>query len=104
MKYAIIQLSGHQYFVEENGEFTAEVVSQEEGKTFEVTDVLMVGNGDTKTIGTPLVEKAKVTLKVIKQGHAPKIRVATYKAKARQRKVKGHKQLLTTIKVESISA
>ena len=103
MKYAIIKFSGQQHLVEENQELLVPKVTQAEGESFDVTDVLLIGNDETKKIGMPLVENAKVTLKVIQHGKAPKIRVATYKAKSRQRKVRGHKQEMTTVKVESIS-
>lgn len=103
MKYAIVQIAGHQYQVEKGQELTVDSIDQEVGKKFDVTDVLLTVDGDKRTIGTPFIDKAKVSLEVIEHGRAPKIRVATYKAKSRQRKVHGHKQPLTTVKVTAIS-
>lgn len=102
MKYAVIQLAGKQYRVTENQELTTGTVNHEEGATFDVSEVYLVVDGENRKLGTPFVKGATVQLEVIKQGKEPKIRVATYKAKARQRKVYGHKQPASLVKVVSI--
>lgn len=103
MKYAVVQIAGHQYQVQEDQELVIDAVDHKEGDKFEVKDVLLVVDGEKRTVGAPLVDKAVVKLTVLKHDHDKKIRVATYKAKARQRKVRGHKQDRTTVKVTSIS-
>lgn len=103
-KYAVIQLQGKQHQVSEGETIVVDSVPQEEGKKFDVTDVLLVVDGDKISVGQPTVEKAKVTLSVVAQGKGDKIRVAKYKSKSRYRKVKGHRQLLSTLKVEKIAA
>ena len=103
-KYAVIQLLGKQHKVTEGETIVVDSVSQEPGKKFDVTDVLLVVDGDKVSVGQPTVEKAKVTLSVVAQGKGEKIRVAKYKSKSRYRKVKGHRQLQSTIKVEKITA
>ncbi|MCC6710789.1 MAG: 50S ribosomal protein L21, partial [Candidatus Pacebacteria bacterium] len=79
-------------------------VPQEEGKKFDVTDVLLVVDGDKISVGQPTVDKAKVTLSVVAQGKGEKILVAKFKSKSRYRKVNGHRQLQSTLKVEKIAA
>jgi large subunit ribosomal protein L21 len=69
-----------------------------------VADVLLVTSGDKTTVGTPVVAKASVKLEVLVHEKGEKIRVATFKAKSRYRKVKGHRQALTQVKVVSITA
>lgn len=103
-KYAIIQLQGKQYQVAEGETFVVDSLNQEEGKKFDVTDVLFLADGDSYSVGQPLVEKAKVTLSVVAQGKGEKVRVAHYKSKSRYRKVNGHRQLQSTLKVEKITA
>jgi large subunit ribosomal protein L21 len=103
-KYAVIQLLGKQHRVTEGEVIVVDSVSQEDGAKFDVTDVLLVVDGDKISIGQPTVEKAKVTLSVVAQGKGKKIRVAKYKAKSRYRKVKGHRQHQSTLKVEKITA
>lgn len=103
-KYAVIQISGKQHKVMV-GE-TIEIDSQdlEAGTSFTITDVLLIGDGDKITVGAPLVAKAKVVCNVVDHHKGDKIRVAKYKAKSRYRKVRGHRQALTSLEVTSIDA
>jgi len=103
-KYAVIQLLGKQHRVTEGETIVVDSVSQEDGAKFDVTDVLLVVDGDKISIGQPTVEKAKVTLSVVAQGKGKKIRVVKFKSKSRYRRVKGHRQHLSTLKVEKIIA
>lgn len=103
-KYAIIQLQGKQFQVTEGDTFVVDSYDGEEGKNFDVTDVLLVADGEKISVGQPLVEKAKVTLSIVAQGKGDKIRVAHYKSKSRYRKVNGHRQVQSTLKVEKIAA
>ncbi len=102
--YAVIQLLGKQHRVSEGDVLVVDRVEQQEKKKFDITDVLLVGEGDKVKIGQPLVKGAKVTLSVQDHGRSDKLRVATYKAKSRYRKVKGHRQPQSTLKVEKIVA
>lgn len=102
--YAVIQIAGKQYLVRPGDELEVNALNTEEGKTITINDVLLYTDGKKKQIGTPLVKGASVTLKVVSNHKGDKLRVATYKAKSRYRKVKGHRQHLTTLKVEKIAA
>lgn len=102
MKYAVISLAGQQHTVNENDEFVTQKIDKAVGEKLSITDVLMLVDGDKKKYGTPLVAKAVVDVEVVSHGFGDKIRVSTYKAKARQRKTYGHKQPLTTLKVLAI--
>lgn len=102
MKYAVITLSSKQHVVAQGEKLQVDHIDRPEGETFDSKDVLLVVDGDA-TIGTPLVEGAKVTLKVVSHERGEKIRVATFKAKSRERKVRGHRQALTTVEVVSIA-
>lgn len=101
MKYAVISISGKQQIVTEGEKLQVDRLEGKEGETLNIKDVLLVVDGDAK-IGTPLVEGAQVKLKVVSHEKGDKIRVATFKAKSRQRKVRGHRQSLTTVEVVSI--
>ena len=101
-QYAIIQLLGKQHKLIVGETFIVDLLDQEEGSTFDVKDVLLVANGDDVKVGTPLVEKAVVTLKVLSHGKGKKLRVATYKAKSKYRKVKGHRSHQSTLEVVKI--
>lgn len=104
MSYAIIQIAGKQYKVAPQDELVLDRQDVEAGEKITVTDVLLVGEGDAVQIGTPLVKGAKVVLKVADHSKGDKIRVFKYKSKSRYRKTYGHRQHLTTVTVESITA
>lgn len=103
MKYAIIQLSGQQFVVKEGEELVVNRLTDEVGQTIGCTDVLLVNDGDVK-VGTPLVDKAKVELKVLSHEKADKIRVFKYKSKSRYRKTQGHRQYITKLQIASIAS
>lgn len=95
-KYAIIQLDGKQFKVTEGLEF--KVNSQEKLNI----GVLLYSDGKVLEIGNPLLTDVEVKAKIIGADRAPKIIVARFKSKSRYRKVKGHTQPLSIIKIESI--
>jgi large subunit ribosomal protein L21 len=102
MKYAVITLSGKQFKVSEGDQFTVDRLDVEVGKQLNADSVLLVSNDDKVTVGTPNVDGVTVSLEVLSEEKAPKIRVATYTAKSRSRKVHGHRQYTSTVKVVSI--
>lgn len=104
MKYAVVQIGGKQLKVEENKQFEVNLVLEPSKKKHSTSDVLLVVDGETQILGEPIIKNASVTFEVVEQTRLPKIRVATYKAKSRQRKVYGHKQPVSIIKVLEIKA
>jgi large subunit ribosomal protein L21 len=101
-KYAVIQLAGKQFKVSEGDTiFVEKHLSDEE--TITTSDVLLLENDSKLTIGTPLVDNAKVTLKVIEKNRGPKIHIRTYKSKSKYRKHIGHRQDQTVLKVSKIT-
>lgn len=102
-KYAVISLSGKQHVVTENENLQVDHIDRKVGEKFEIKDVLLSVNESDVKLGKPLVEGAKVKLEVISHERGEKVRVATFKAKSRQRKARGHRQALSTVKIVSIS-
>jgi large subunit ribosomal protein L21 len=101
MKKAVIASGGHQYLVAEGDTIDVELVKDETGKlTFEP---LLVIDGNKSTIGAPAVSGVKVAATVVEADvQQDKVTSIRYKAKKRVRKVRGHRQRLTTLKIESI--
>ncbi len=95
MKYVIARIGGRQFKLEEGQTLT---VDRFDGK---INEVLLFVDGDKVKIGKPLVSGVKVKTKVIEEGKV-KTEVRRFKAKARYRKVKGHKQPITKLLVEKI--
>ncbi|MGB4588695.1 MAG: 50S ribosomal protein L21 [Clostridiaceae bacterium] len=103
--YAILNTGGKQYKVSVGEILKVEKLTADVDTTVEFSEVLAVANDEGKlTIGTPIVEGAKITAKVIGHGKAKKIVVFKFKAKKDYRKKQGHRQAFTKILIESIEA
>jgi large subunit ribosomal protein L21 len=102
MKYAVIKTGGKQYRVSEGDELDIEKLEIEEKKAVTFDVVLLVVDGEEVLIGEPKLAKAKVKGKVVKQYKGDKIRVARFRRRKRYSKVKGHRQLLTRVKITKI--
>ncbi len=85
--YAVIQTGGKQYKVTNDEVIFIEKLDAEANDTV-TFDVVAVGTDDGIKVGTPLVEGAKVTGEVVKNGKGKKIRVCTYKPKKGEREQK----------------
>ena len=101
MKKAIISTGGHQYVVSEGDIIEVELIKTDKKSTdFEP---MLVIDGDKTTIGTPVVSGAKVSAEILGQTRADKVTSIRFKAKKRVKKVHGHKQHLTQIKITKIA-
>ena len=102
--YAVIKTGGKQYKVAEGDVLRVEKLNAEVNATVELTEVLLVANGETVKVGTPVVDGAKVVAEVVAQGKGAKVDNFKYKPKTGYHRKKGHRQLFTEIKVTSINA
>lgn len=102
--YAIIQLQGKQYQISEGDEIQVDRLSNKVKDKFDLNEVLLLKTEKNINIGSPLVKGTTVNCQLIAENKAKKIRVAKYKAKSRYRKVKGHRQLQSTIKILKIKS
>ena len=101
--YAIIETGGKQVRVEVGQQIFVEKLDVKADEKYVFDKVLLVADQNVK-IGTPYVEGAKVTAKVVKQGLSKKIRIYKYKAKHNSaRRMIGHRQPYTCLVVESIA-
>jgi len=102
--YAVIETGGKQYKVQEGDVLFLEKISSEEGETVVFDKVLAVSEGEEFTVGTPTVEGASVTAKVLGHGKGRKIIVFKYKPKKNYRRKQGHRQPYTKVQIEKINA
>ena len=100
--YAIVRTGGKQYRVQEGRTVTVERLPAEEGSTVELRDVLLIAEDGQVTIGTPVIEGARVLAHVDAHGRDKKIIVFKYKSKVRTRKKTGHRQNFTRLSVTEI--
>lgn len=101
--YAIIETGGKQYRVQEGAKLRVAKLSGEVGGEVTLDKVLMVGGGDT-TFGSPYVENAKVTAEVLEHGRGEKIYVFKKRRRQDSRRMQGHRQDYTAIKIKAITA
>lgn len=101
--YAVIKTGGKQYKVSEGEFLKVEKLDGEVGDSVEFGEVLMVG-GENAVVGAPLVAGASVTAKIAVQGKGKKVLVFKSKKRKGTRKLRGHRQHLTVLKIEKISA
>lgn len=99
--YAVIETGGKQYLVREGDTLKVEKLSAEDNVTF---PVLAVGEGKDLTVGTGVVESAKVEAEVLAEGRDKKILVYKMKAKKRTRIKQGHRQAYSEVKITKIAA
>jgi large subunit ribosomal protein L21 len=101
--YAVIKTGGKQYKVAEGEFLKVEKLEGEVGDSIEFAEVLMVG-GEKTVVGAPLVSGATVMAKIASQGKDKKILVFKSKRRKDSRKLRGHRQFRTVLKIEKISA
>jgi large subunit ribosomal protein L21 len=102
--YAVIETGGKQYRVIEGDSIFIEKLETEADALITFDKVVAIGSDDNFKVGTPYVDGAKVTAKVIKNGKAKKIMIFKYKAKKNYRNRKGHRQPYTNVQIEKIEA
>ena len=100
---ATIQSQGRQFTVAENDVlFLNRITDSEEGASVEVREVLMVGSGEDARIGTPFVDGASVTLRILENKKDRKVVVFKKRRRQGYKRRKGHRQHLSVVRVESI--
>ena len=100
---AIIETGGKQYKVAEGDTLFIEKLPNEAGDNVTFDKVLAVIDGDKITVGTPVVEGAKVDASVVKNGKGKKVIVFKYKPKKGYRRKQGHRQPYTKVTIGAIS-
>jgi large subunit ribosomal protein L21 len=102
--YAVVTTGGKQYRVEAGNELTIERLAADAGASVTFDRVLLVGDGDTVTVGTPTVDGATVSATVLGEALGPKLVVFKFKQKVKYRRTTGHRQHLTRVRIDEISA
>jgi large subunit ribosomal protein L21 len=102
--YAVIATGGKQYRVATGDVITVEKIASEPGSEVQFDRVLMVGEGEQVTVGTPYVNGGKVSGKVLAQERGDKILVVKFRRRKHYRKQMGHRQHYTKVEITGISA
>ncbi|MEZ5534786.1 MAG: 50S ribosomal protein L21 [Thiolinea sp.] len=102
--YAVIATGGKQYRVAQGDVIQIEKLDAEEGASVDFDNVLMVGEGEDVKIGAPYVEGSKVTATVTSQMRGEKIEIMKFRRRKHHQKRTGHRQYLTQIEINEITA
>lgn len=102
--YAVVKTGGTHHRVEVGDVLEIQKLKADVGDTVELDEVVMVSGETGVSIGTPIVDGAKVLATVTEQLRGPKITVFKYKPKKRYRRKTGHRQDLTRIQIDAIEA
>lgn len=99
--YAIFRTGGKQYKVSPGDIIKVERLAGEAGSEVEFNHVFAVRK-ESLTVGSPLVENAKVVGTILRNARSPKVRVLKYKRKKQYRRTGGHRQAFSEVKINNI--
>lgn len=104
MASAIIKTGGKQYRVSEGDKIAVEKLTGEVGDELTFGDVLAITDGDNTTLGSPVIDGAKVVGEVVEQFRDKKVIAFKFKRRKGHHKTTGHRQHKTRVEIKSISA
>jgi len=98
--YAIVETQGKQHKVTEGQILVVDRLEAEEGSTIDLDKVMLLGTDDSVKVGSPYVDGAAVSAKVLEHKKGKKILVFKKKRRKQYKRLKGHRQALTVLQVE----
>ena len=101
--YAIIVTGGKQYRVQQGDVVFIEKLDVEAESEVVFDQVLAIGEEGAVKVGTPVVEGATVTAKVVKNGKGKKLNIITYRPKKHSARRMGHRQPYTNVEITAIN-
>jgi len=101
---AVVRAAGNQHVVYTGSRLTLNRLEAEVGSTIALGEVLAIQNGETITLGEPVLASAKVNAKIIRHFRGEKIIVFKKRRRKGYTKTQGHRQDLTEVQIEAISA
>ncbi|NLD24768.1 MAG: 50S ribosomal protein L21 [Bacteroidales bacterium] len=100
--YVIVDIQGQQFKVQKDQKLFVHRINANEGDSVEFTNVLLIGNDDDITIGSPTVEGAKVVVEVLSHVKGDKVLVFKKKRRKGYSKLNGHRQQFSQVIVKDI--
>jgi len=102
MKYAIVEISGRQFWIETGKYYDFNRIPLELGKQITLNRVLLLNNNGNILIGKPYIESVKIKGKILEHLRGNKTIVYKMRPKKKTRKKQGHRQELTRVFIEDI--
>jgi large subunit ribosomal protein L21 len=101
--YAVVKTGGKQYKVKEGDIIRVELLKAKEGDSVRLENVLLLGDGDQLTVGSPMIKGAAVTATVRGEVRGEKVRIVKKRRRKHYKKVQGHRQSYTELAITGIS-
>ena len=102
--YVIVDIQGQQFKVEQDQKLFVHRINAEQGSEVEFEKVMLIDNEGTITVGTPVVEGAKVVVEILSHLKGDKVLVFKKKRRKGYRKLNGHRQQFSEVRVKEIIA
>ena len=102
--YAVIKTGGKQYRVVAGEKLKIEQIPADVGAEINLDQILMVGEGESVKIGTPLLSGASVKATVLAQGRHKKVTIFKMRRRKHYQKHQGHRQNYTELRIDAINA
>ncbi len=102
--YAVIKTGGKQYRVITGETLKVEILDGDVGSAIVLDKVLMISNGETLSVGKPMLLGATVAATIISHGRGDKVRIFKMRRRKHYQKNQGHRQNYTEIRIDGISA
>lgn len=102
--FAVFSSGGKQHRVTEGEVIKLERLVAEPGDEVVFDKVMILADGDQVTVGKPYVDGCKVTAEVIGHDRAKKIRVIKFRRRQNYKRLQGHRQWYTELKITAIGA
>ena len=102
MKYAIVEISGRQFWVETGQYYDFNKIQTKLGQQITLNRVLLFNDQGNLLIGKPYIKSLKIKGKILEHLRGKKTLVYKMRSKKKTRKKKGHRQELTRVLIEEI--
>ncbi|HHX31390.1 MAG TPA: 50S ribosomal protein L21 [Bacteroidales bacterium] len=102
--YVIVDIQGQQFKVKQDQKLFVHRINAEQGSEVEFEKVMLIDNEGTITVGTPVVEGAKVVVEILSHLKGDKVLVFKKKRRKGYRKLNGHRQQFSEVRVKEIIA
>ena len=102
--YAVMETGGKQYRVQAGDVFRVERLEGDVGSEVVFDKVKVIGGDNSTAFGAPWVEGAAVKADIVSQGRADKVLVFKFKSKKNVRRMRGHRQYYTEIRIKEVVA
>jgi large subunit ribosomal protein L21 len=101
--FAVIRFKNRQYRLREGDVVALDKIDADVGSQLELDGVLIAGDEDGVDVGNPVLDGARVTAEVVGHERAPKVEVFKFKRRKGYKRLRGHRQPYTLVKVLSVT-